>query len=694
MSDLPFIDRSGLTFLSAAGIALATALTSISAFFHCDYIQYRSHQDWTTSAGYTKAQFIALFIGTYALPFGLVFLLIYSVQSAKSRWGYEAKIAVYFLLMLLSIAGVVVGYYMSRDVLDCGIFCYGNGGTQRTKNDAAIIFVGLLYFMFSFAFMIFFFLLTLHAYFGKFDAEPSFTPSRIDQYETKPLLSGKGISQNNRQTKAVVLPKKSRVQNVLIIAVVFSGLFPLMLYSCMTLPTWWSYFSKYSIQEYEADKPSQDYGTYWSITIGPNLVLKLFPDILIYYMTIYAVSIVAITAEAVPALRTRLHRKPWFLAGYCVGETLLFITIVTLIVGQFLYWFYDHGWEESVTTSRSKAERAARAVGQVSNMVTGFLTLPVARNSVWHILFSVPWESMIKYHQYLGYTLICLVICHAGLWWKVYAEQGTFPHDIFAVPQKYHQDNFTVPLAVLTTILMIIAFGIFGHYTVRRANYDLFYWVHHFSMILFLVMLWHSTMSWYYITAGLALWAVDHVIRLYNCIGTTAYLQNISIKGNGNIVNLSYTVARPQNPMKGNPFMKSAYGPLPHTMGQYVFINIPLISQLAWHPFSISSAPGESHTQHHIKVMGLDQWTGRLLYLARSMSSGSKGQIGRISINIDGPYGIPLQASRYRNILLVAGGIGITPLHSCFKHMFLCHTGIPNFMKINNNIIIVIIIRC
>ena len=66
MSDLPFIDRSGLTFLSAAGIALATALTSISAFFHCDYIQYRSHQDWTTSAGYTKAQFIALFIGTYA----------------------------------------------------------------------------------------------------------------------------------------------------------------------------------------------------------------------------------------------------------------------------------------------------------------------------------------------------------------------------------------------------------------------------------------------------------------------------------------------------------------------------------------------------------------------------------------------------------------------------------------------------
>ena len=108
---------------------------------------------------------------------------------------------------------------------------------------------------------------------------------------------------------------------------------------------------------------------------------------------------------------------------------------------------------------------------------------------------------------------------------------------------------------------MIIAFGIFGHYTIRRANYDLFYWVHHFSMIFFLVMLWHATMSWYYVTAGLALWAVDHIIRLYNCIGTSAYLQNISIKGNGNVVNISYTVARPQNPLKGNPFLKTAYGP-------------------------------------------------------------------------------------------------------------------------------------
>jgi hypothetical protein len=50
---------------------------------------------------------------------------------------------------------------MAKDVLECGIFCTGNYATQNTKNDAAIIFVGMLYFIISFALMLLFFVLTL-----------------------------------------------------------------------------------------------------------------------------------------------------------------------------------------------------------------------------------------------------------------------------------------------------------------------------------------------------------------------------------------------------------------------------------------------------------------------------------------------------------------------------------------------------
>jgi len=41
--------------------------------------------------------------------------------------------------------------------------------------------------------------------------------------------------------------------------------------------------------------------------------------------------------------------------------------------------------------------------------------------------------------------------------------------------------------------------------------------------------------------------------------------------------------------------------PLEHTVAQYVFLNVPAISLLEWHPFTISSAPGDATTTHHIR---------------------------------------------------------------------------------------------
>ena len=164
--------------------------------------------------------------------------------------------------------------------------------------------------------------------------------------------------------------------------------------------------------------------------------------------------------------------------------------------------------------------------------------------------------------------------------------------------------------------------------------------------------------------------------------------------------------------------------------GQYVYINIPAISSLEWHPFTISSAPIDEITTHHIKVMGginSNQWTAKLHRLAIAMSknnenndlndnndmeeqksflgdlkyttstttsslltgsssvngygngSGSDSSIrvpvsfSSLLVNIDGPYGLSVthDLHRYTHILLVGGGIGVTPLHSCLRHLYL-----------------------
>jgi hypothetical protein len=106
--------------------------------------------------------------------------------------------------------------------------------------------------------------------------------------------------------------------------------------------------------------------------VNSNLVLKLFPDILIYYGTLYFVVIVATVSKMFPTMNAIFRHRLNFLGlpkkDYCiitVGELFLGIIFLLLILAEFLYWFLDHGWEQTGLTSRTPQERAARALGQV-----------------------------------------------------------------------------------------------------------------------------------------------------------------------------------------------------------------------------------------------------------------------------------------------------------------------------------------
>ena len=248
----------------------------------------------------------------------------------------------------------------------------------------------------------------------------------------------------------------------------------------------------------------------------------------------------------------------------------------------------------------------------------------------------------------------------------------------------------------------------------------------------------HATMSWYYITAGLFLYALDNAVRLSTTVATLVTVDqlvvelrdiddnspaitssstnilsvnNLSVEtATAGVVKLAYTVA--------SPLMSAGErGPLNHLMGQYVYINIPAISSLEWHPFTISSAPIDHVTTHHIKVMGGlkgNQWTAKLYQLVKSLESAVAGDeeenslsrryyhgsaeeksishvghrdandvssclfpisspFSKLLVNIDGPYGLSVshELHRYTHLLLVGGGIGVTPLHSCLRHLLL-----------------------
>merc|ERR1712096_280924 len=80
------------------------------------------------------------------------------------------------------------------------------------------------------------------------------------------------------------------------------------------------------------------------------------------------------------------------------------------------------------------------------------------------------------------------------------------------------------------------------------------------------------------------------------------------------------------------------------------------------------------------KNMGPGTFTGQLYELVRNNGGGGVP----ISLNVDGPYGPPLEFGEYQGLLLLAGGIGITAIHSIFKYVLqLAQRGadIPSSMK-------------
>ena len=650
---LALTDGLAIPYLVAGIVLLTLGALSYAAFFNADYVNYTAHKSWTYDAGYDVWQFISLLLGTYLFPFGIIFMLIFAVQSFKYHKDYTKKTAIYAILAGAGAFSTVISYIQGADILTCFIFCFGDGGVDSSKNNGTYVWIGVLYFIFSLAFMILFSILAVLSYYKRNEVRPVYAPVFMT-YENQPLLNYNGDDRNFSHLKLQNSFKKY-VPTVSLV-LVFGLLYPLLLLACMALPTWWAYFTKYDIQQYQADKPSKIYGTYITFAISDTLYLKLFPDILVYYTSIYLVAIIAGLTQQIGYLRRFMHRQYWFLCGLCIGETLLLCLLVTMVLSLYFYWYFAHSWESK--TDQTGAEKAARSIGQIANLITGLLVLPVTRNSVWHQLFGISFDSMIRYHIYLGYSLLLTVVCHVALWWIVYYQNDSFPHDIFSIPQIYHKDNFTVPLAVITSLFMFAIMGILSHHVVRRLYYELFYYSHHFSLVIFLMMLWHSTMSWYYVTAGLSLWAIDHVLRLYNCISNHATIKQLKVVGNDDVIQIGYTIDNEK---------------FSYQMGQYMFVNIPILSQLQWHPFTVSSCPGDTLTTHHIKAISSDSWTGNLLSLAKTIQTTSQSHLNNIVINVDGPYGVPIDVSFYRNILLVAGGIGITPIHAVFRSIFLSH---------------------
>ncbi|KAA3457075.1 respiratory burst oxidase-like protein A-like [Gossypium australe] len=208
----------------------------------------------------------------------------------------------------------------------------------------------------------------------------------------------------------------------------------------------------------------------------------------------------------------------------------------------------------------------------------------------------------------------------------------------------------------------------------RITGFNAFWYSHHLFVIvyilliihgvfLYLVHIWYRKTTWMYLAVPVLLYAGERVLRFFRSGFYTVRLVKVAIYPGGV---LTLQMSKPPQ--------------FRYKSGQYMFVQCPAVSPFEWHPFSITSAPGDDYLSVHIRQLG--DWTQELKRLFSEVCeppvAGKSGLLradettkkSLPKLLIDGPYGAPAQDYRKYDVLLLVGlGIGATPFISILKDL-------------------------
>ena len=271
--------------------------------------------------------------------------------------------------------------------------------------------------------------------------------------------------------------------------------------------------------------------------------------------------------------------------------------------------------------------------------------LPVTRRSVWHFAFGLSFERAIKWHRFVARMAVLSMLIHAAI--LVYSN---------GLQVLFHTTPLPAGIAAIYGTLAgacMLLMSLSAFEPIRRRVFELFWYVHvplFLSTIVFAAL--HSMYARYYLIAPVGLYAIDWLLRFSNTARSVAVVESAVLSDAAE----SWRVGRLTVSASMTP-----------KAGQYVFINLPAVSLLQWHPFSVSSVPepfaaGSGSTfSVHMLDMGKSTFTNDACNLIASSAYANQP----IQVRLDGPFGnLSIPHTDYPTLVFVAGGIGFTPVAS------------------------------
>ncbi|XP_057479906.1 ferric reduction oxidase 8, mitochondrial [Actinidia eriantha] len=350
--------------------------------------------------------------------------------------------------------------------------------------------------------------------------------------------------------------------------------------------------------------------------------------------------------------------NPLIINSYLGILSVIEVVAVSLFI-LFLAWtFYTHISNDfrkimpiknlKLNKWQYKVLKVSTRSGLLAEACLALLLLPILRGLAIFRVLGIQFEASVKYHVWLGTTMILFSTLHGAGTFFVWGVKHQIPDKMWRW-QKTGRIYLAGEVGLVTGLVIWIT----SLPQIRRKKFEVFYYTHHLYIVFLVFFLFHcGDRHFYMVFPGIFLFALDKLLRIVQsrpetCIVSARVFPCKAIE-----------LVLPKDP-------RLKYAPT-----SVIFMKMPSISKLQWHSFSISSSSSVDEHTLSVIIKCEGGWTNSLYNIVKTELGSDADQMKCVPVAIEGPYGpASLDFLRYDSLLLVAGGIGITPFLSILQEI-------------------------
>ncbi|XP_015571193.2 ferric reduction oxidase 4-like [Ricinus communis] len=324
-----------------------------------------------------------------------------------------------------------------------------------------------------------------------------------------------------------------------------------------------------------------------------------------------------------------------------IAFSAMFIALMIWSLANYLYISFGnlHMHVEGEKVWQAKFRSVSLRLGYIGNVCWAFLFIPVTRGSSLLHLVGLTSESSIKYHIWLGHLSNILFAAHTMgfiIYWAMTNEMAEMLEW-----SKTYVSNVAGEIAMVLAVAMWLT----SIHRIRRKMFELFFYTHHLYILYILFYVLHVGAAYTcMILPGIFLFLIDRYLRFLQSRQRVRLVSARLLPCGTVELNFSKDRGLHYNPTS------------------ILFLNVPTISKLQWHPFTVTSNCDAEPERLSVIIKCQGSWSQKLY---REISS-----VDRLELSAEGPYG-PTSSHflRHELLVMVSGGSGIAPFISIIRQI-------------------------